>query len=47
MTLDDDVASREVRLGYATYREAIQHRGSGSLIQALGMGNQRFTLPHL
>lgn len=37
VTLDDDVASREVRLGYAIYREALQHSGSGSLIQALGM----------
>ncbi|AFZ56992.1 protein phosphatase 2C domain-containing protein [Anabaena cylindrica FACHB-243] len=38
VTLDDDVASREVRLGYAVYREALQHSGSGSLVQALGMG---------
>ncbi|MTJ52387.1 serine/threonine protein phosphatase [Anabaena sp. UHCC 0253] len=37
ITLDDDVASREVRLGYALYREALQHSGSGSLVQALGM----------
>ncbi|MBS3026898.1 MAG: protein phosphatase 2C domain-containing protein [Dolichospermum sp. DET50] len=38
VTLDDDVACREVRLGYALYREALQHNGSGSLVQALGMG---------
>ncbi|BAZ87674.1 PP2C family protein-serine/threonine phosphatase [Dolichospermum compactum] len=38
VTLDDDVASREVRLGYALYREALEHSGSGSLVQALGMG---------
>ncbi|ADI64581.1 protein serine/threonine phosphatase ['Nostoc azollae' 0708] len=37
VTLDDDVASREVRLGYTIYREALQHSGSGSLVQALGM----------
>jgi protein phosphatase len=37
ITLDDDVACREVRLGYAVYREALQHSGSGSLVQALGM----------
>ncbi|MBD2138537.1 protein phosphatase 2C domain-containing protein [Anabaena sp. FACHB-1237] len=37
VTLDDDVACREVRLGYALYREALQHSGSGSLVQALGM----------
>ena len=37
ITLDDDVASREVRLGYAIYREAVQQNGAGSLVQALGM----------
>ncbi|MBD2777089.1 protein phosphatase 2C domain-containing protein [Iningainema tapete] len=37
VTLDDDVASREVRLGYAVYREAVQQGASGSLVQALGM----------
>ncbi len=37
VTLDDDVASREVRLGYAIYREAVQQGASGSLVQALGM----------
>lgn len=38
VTLDDDVASREVRLGYAPYRIALQQPASGSLVQALGMG---------
>lgn len=38
VTLDDDLASREVRLGYALYRDALQQPGSGSLVQALGMG---------
>ncbi|MBW4617085.1 MAG: protein phosphatase 2C domain-containing protein [Desmonostoc vinosum HA7617-LM4] len=38
VTLDDDVASREVRLGYSIYREALQQSASGSLVQALGMG---------
>lgn len=37
VTLDDDIASREVRLGYAVYRDALQQSGSGSLVQALGM----------
>ncbi len=37
VTLDDDLASREVRLGYALYRQALQQPGSGSLVQALGM----------
>ncbi|MDZ7961945.1 MAG: protein phosphatase 2C domain-containing protein [Aulosira sp. DedQUE10] len=52
VTLDDDVASREVRLGYAVYREAVEQSGSGSLVQALGMSpstslhptSQRFIL---
>ncbi|MGC9504512.1 PP2C family protein-serine/threonine phosphatase [Baaleninema sp.] len=38
ITLDDDVATREVRLGYAFYREALQQTSAGSLVQALGMG---------
>ena len=37
VTLDDDLASREVRLGYALYRDALQQAASGSLVQALGM----------
>lgn len=37
VTQDDDLASREVRLGYTLYRNAIQHPTSGSLVQALGM----------
>jgi serine/threonine protein phosphatase PrpC len=37
VTQDDDLASREVRLGYALYRYAVQQPTSGSLVQALGM----------
>ncbi|MBC6454130.1 MAG: protein phosphatase 2C domain-containing protein [Hormoscilla sp. SP5CHS1] len=37
VTLDDDIASREVSLGYAFYWDALQQITSGSLIQALGM----------
>ncbi|MGQ4649575.1 protein phosphatase 2C domain-containing protein [Lyngbya aestuarii] len=37
VTQDDDLASREVRLGYTLYRSAIQQPTSGSLVQALGM----------
>lgn len=52
VTLDDDVAAREVRLGYALYREALQQSASGSLVQALGTSSsgslhptvQRFAL---
>jgi len=45
VTLDDDVASREVRLGYALYREALQQLGSGSLVQALGMSSSKSLHP--
>lgn len=38
MTLDDDLAAREVRLGFNTYRQALMQPSAGSLIQALGMG---------
>jgi serine/threonine protein phosphatase PrpC len=37
VTLDDDLASREVRMGYGLYRDALRQPGSGSLVQALGM----------
>jgi protein phosphatase len=45
VTLDDDVASREVRLGYAVYRDAINQGASGSLVQALGMGSSNSLHP--
>lgn len=45
VTLDDDVASREVRLGYSLYRDALQQGASGSLIQALGMGTSSVLHP--
>ncbi|MDJ1185725.1 protein phosphatase 2C domain-containing protein [Roseofilum casamattae] len=38
VTLDDDLACREVRLGYNLYRNALQNRAAGALVQALGMG---------
>lgn len=52
LTLDDDVASREVRLGYSLYRNALEQASSGSLVQALGTSSsaalhptvQRFVL---
>ena len=37
MTVDDDLASREVRLGYGLYRSLQQFSHSGSLVQALGI----------
>lgn len=45
VTLDDDVASREVRLGYALYRDALQQPASGALVQALGMSSSNFLHP--
>ncbi len=37
ITVDDDLASRQVRLGYTIYRDALLYPGAGALIQALGM----------
>ncbi|MBV9384821.1 MAG: protein phosphatase 2C domain-containing protein [Chroococcidiopsidaceae cyanobacterium CP_BM_ER_R8_30] len=45
VTLDDDVASREVRLGYSLYQEALQQASSGSLVQALGMSSSASLYP--
>ncbi|WP_013321826.1 protein phosphatase 2C domain-containing protein [Gloeothece verrucosa] len=52
VTTDDDLASREVRLGYLAYRDAVQYPNAGALVQALGMSGssslhptiQRFVL---
>ncbi|MBD1855120.1 MULTISPECIES: PP2C family protein-serine/threonine phosphatase [Leptolyngbya] len=45
VTLDDDVASREARLGYSLYRDALQRSSAGSLVQALGMGSSSYLRP--
>ncbi len=37
VTLDDDVATRQVRLGYSLYQDAIWLIASGDLVQALGI----------
>ena len=39
ITFDDDVASREVRLGYGFYADLIHRPGTGALVQALGMAH--------
>ncbi len=39
VSLDDDIATREVRLGYSLYREALEVPSAGSLFQALGMNS--------
>jgi len=38
MTVDDDLACREVRLGYMLYRDALELPRSGALTQAIGLG---------
>lgn len=47
VTTDDDLASREVRLGYALYQDALQYPSAGALIQALGMRNSAALHPNL
>ncbi|MDJ0605603.1 protein phosphatase 2C domain-containing protein, partial [Microcystis sp. M53602_WE12] len=39
VTVDDDLASREVKLGYLLYCDAIQYPNAGALVQALGMSS--------
>ncbi|MCT7949085.1 protein phosphatase 2C domain-containing protein [Ancylothrix sp. C2] len=45
VTLDDDMATREVRLGYAFYRDAVEQPAAGSLVQALGMASSGLLHP--
>lgn len=47
VTIDDDLASREVRLGYALYRESLKYPSAGALIQALGMRDSIALHPNL
>jgi protein phosphatase len=47
VTIDDDLASREVRLGYAVYRDSLQYPSAGALIQALGMRDSATLHPNL
>ena len=47
VTTDDDLASREVRLGYAIYRDSLQYPSAGALIQALGMRDSAALHPNL
>ena len=37
VSVDDDLASKETRLGNVLYREALQYPSGGALVQALGM----------
>ena len=47
MTLDDDLATREVRLNGMLYREALGLSSSGSLFQALGMNSSTALHPNI
>ncbi|NJN75180.1 MAG: protein-serine/threonine phosphatase [Synechococcaceae cyanobacterium RL_1_2] len=47
LTVDDDLASREVRLGYAFYRDAIQYPSGGALVQAIGMNQSNNLYPNI
>jgi len=47
LTVDDDIASREVRLGYILYRDALQRNGTGALTQALGMVSSSLFHPRI
>jgi protein phosphatase len=45
LTVDDDVATREVRMGRLLYQEALQRPDAGALIQALGTRDSEFLRP--
>jgi len=45
LTVDDDVAAREVRLGRSLYREALQRPDAGALTQAIGTRDAEFLQP--
>jgi protein phosphatase len=47
LTIDDDLASREVRMGYALYRDAVQFPSAGALVQALGMRESQNLHPNV
>lgn len=45
VTVDDDWASKEVRLGYSFYRDAIQYPRAGALVQAIGISESSILTP--
>jgi protein phosphatase len=45
LTVDDDVTTREVRLGRSLYREALQRPDAGALTQAIGTRDAEFLHP--
>lgn len=46
VTLDDDLASRQTRLGHLLYREALQQPSASALVQALGMTSSNLLHPN-
>ncbi len=47
ITIDDDLASREVKLGYVFYRDIIQYPRAGALVQALGTSSSEHLYPNI
>lgn len=47
LTIDDDVATREVRLGKSLYEEALKRSDGGALTQALGTRDADFLRPSI
>ncbi len=47
LTLDDDIATREVRLGRSLYREALARYDAGALTQALGTRDGELLRPKI
>jgi protein phosphatase len=45
LTVDDDVVTREVRMGRSLYREALNRSDAGALTQALGTRDAEFLYP--
>lgn len=45
LTVDDDVATREVRMGRALYRQALQRADAGALTQAVGTRDAELLRP--
>ncbi len=45
VTVDDDWASKEVRMGYSLYRDVVQYPKAGSLVQAIGISESSLLTP--
>lgn len=47
LTVDDDVATREVKLGRSLYRQALERADGGALTQALGTKDSEYLRPNV